>query len=115
MASILPADPTRVPGLVQKRVEARAEAPAGGIVGAPAALGDWVRQGGGVAPTRPCGDCRHWRYRAGQEEVTRISLKLDLNDLGWDKYMALREMGRCAQQEELLAHRLATCPRWEAT
>ena len=44
----------------------------------------------------------------------RQSLRLDLADIGWDKVTALKELGRCAQQENLLAHRLSTCRSWEA-
>ena len=60
----------------------------------------------------PCGECRHWRYSAGQEVVTAKSVRLDINDLGWDRYTEMREMGRCGAREDLLAHRLATCEKW---
>lgn len=106
----IPVDPLCIPGLIHERAEARSSP--GGIMGAPGAVADWVRQGGTAAPTRPCGACRHWRYKAGQEVVTQLSVRLDLNDLGWDRYTEMGEMGRCAQDDTRLSHRLATCSAW---
>ena len=106
----VPYDPARLAGLIHERQEARARSP---ILDPATSAGSWAKVDGGVAPARPCGECKHWRFSAGQEVVTRLSVKLDLTDIGWARYAEMRELGRCAQNEELLAHRLATCPKWE--
>ena len=105
-----PLDRFRLAGLLSERGQLREAGEA--LEGTPA--GDWKPVGGGfIAPQHPCGECRHWRHKAGQETVMQQSMKLDLADIGWDKVTALKELGRCAQQENLLAHRFSTCRSWE--
>ena len=107
----VPYDPARLAGLIHERQDARARSP---VLDPASSAGSWVKVPGGVVPTRPCAECRHWRYAAGQEVVTRLSVKLDMRDIGWSRYAEMKELGRCARNEELLTHRLATCRAWEA-
>jgi hypothetical protein len=95
-----------IPGLRLRRAEARV-----GEINDEALR--WEQQGLYAVPPSPCGDCKHWRYRAGQELFAQVSVKLDLSDMGWGKFLTLKEMGLCALQSDKLAHRFSTCERHE--
>ena len=103
--------PWTVAGLVAERAEAR-EAE-GGLAEAPAAVRAWASDGEFVYAKQPCAECRHFRFEAGQALLAQRFVRLDLNDLGWDRYVKLRALGRCALNAQLLVHRWASCDRWD--
>lgn len=101
----------RAQGLKLARVEAREDLRDRGAADDKYAL-DFERIGGYAVPPKPCGECAHFRFSSGQEMLSRVSTKLDMHDIGWGRFHLLQSLGRCALQDNLLTHKVATCDRW---